>query len=127
MASDNRAVPALGRAAGMNPAEMVAAMNAKAKTLKLEHTHSKIRSGSTPTTPRPHATWLGLLKAVMHNETITAITQKAHYVAHPVGRLGWAIEYNNTNVVARGGRYQVITGKTGYTDLALLCLAMRSR
>src|SRR6478752_4325790 len=36
MASDNRAVPALGRAVGLNPQQMVAAMNAKAAELGLK-------------------------------------------------------------------------------------------
>src|SRR6476469_7843967 len=38
MASDNRAVPALGRAVGLDPQAMVGAMNAKAKELGLQHT-----------------------------------------------------------------------------------------
>ena len=38
MASDNRAVPALGRAVGLDPAQLVAAMNSKAKDLGLAHT-----------------------------------------------------------------------------------------
>src|SRR4051812_518560 len=38
MASDNRAVPALGRAVGLEPQQLVAAMNAKAKELGLKNT-----------------------------------------------------------------------------------------
>ena len=60
----------------------------------------------------------------MKNPTITEITQKAKYVAHPVGKPGWTIEYTNTDVLARNGHIEVITGKTGYTDLALYCLAV---
>src|SRR5262249_51246631 len=38
IASDNRAATALGRAAGMSPDELVAAMNAVVKDLHLKHT-----------------------------------------------------------------------------------------
>ncbi len=44
-----------------------------------------------------------------------------------VGKPGWAIEYSNTDVIARSGRFSVLTGKTGYTDLALYCLAIAVR
>ena len=58
---------------------------------------------------------------------ISEITQKAKYVAHPVGHAGWTIEYNNTDLIARSGKFSVLTGKTGYTDLALYCLAIAVR
>jgi D-alanyl-D-alanine endopeptidase (penicillin-binding protein 7) len=124
MASDNRAVPALGRAVGLDPAQLVAAMNAKAKELGLKNTTFEDPVGlnsNNKSTPRD---LVGLLRAVMRNATMTEITQKAHYVAHPVGKPGWTIEYTNTDVIARNGRYEVITGKTGYTDVALYCLAI---
>jgi serine-type D-Ala-D-Ala endopeptidase (penicillin-binding protein 7) len=124
MASDNRAVPALGRAVGLNPQELVAAMNAKAKELGLKNTTFEDPVGlniNNKSTPRD---LVGLLRAAMRNPTITEITQKAKYVAHPVGKPGWTIEYTNTDVIARSGRYEVITGKTGYTDVALYCLAI---
>ena len=124
MASDNRAVPALGRAVGLDPQQMVAAMNAKAKELGLQHTTFEDPVGlnaNNRSTPRD---LVGLLRAAMKVPLITEITEKAHYVAHPVGKPGWTIEYNNTDVIARSSRYEVITGKTGYTDLALYCLAI---
>ncbi|HZS41922.1 MAG TPA: serine hydrolase [Polyangia bacterium] len=124
MASDNRAVPALGRAVGLEPPALVTAMNAKASELGLKNTRFQdpvgLNSNNT-STPRD---LVGLLRAAMKNPIITDITQKAHYVAHPVGKPGWTIEYTNTDVIARSGKWEVITGKTGYTDLALYCLAI---
>ncbi len=124
MASDNRAVPALGRAVGLDPEPMVAAMNAKAKELGLQHTSFQDPVGLNSNNRSTARDLVGLLRAAMKNPTITEITQKAKYVAHPVGKPKWAIEYTNTDVLARGGHVEVITGKTGYTDLALYCLAV---
>jgi D-alanyl-D-alanine endopeptidase (penicillin-binding protein 7) len=127
MASDNRAVPALGRAAGMDATKMVAAMNAKAQELGLKATHFEDPVGlnsQNVSTPRDVA---GMLRAAIGFPLIAEITQKAKYVAHPVGKPGWAIEYTNTDVIARGSKWEVITGKTGYTDVALYCLAIAVR
>jgi D-alanyl-D-alanine endopeptidase (penicillin-binding protein 7) len=124
MASDNRAVPALGRAVGLDPSQLVAAMNAKAKELGLKNTKFEDPVGLNSNNTSTARDLVGLLKAVMKIPLITEITQKAKYVAHPVGKPGWTIEYTNTDVIARSGRVAVITGKTGYTDLALYCLAI---
>jgi D-alanyl-D-alanine endopeptidase (penicillin-binding protein 7) len=124
MASDNRAVPALGRAVGLDPPHMVAAMNAKAAELGLKSTHFEDPVGLNSNNKSTARDLVQLLRAAMKNQTITEITQKAKYVAHPVGKPGWTIEYTNTDVIARSSRYEVITGKTGYTDLALYCLAI---
>src|SRR5262249_31491057 len=116
--------PALGRAVGLDPSQMVAAMNDKARALGLKNTHFGDPVGldsRNTSTPRDV---VGMLKAAIAQPLIAEITQKAHYVAHPVGKPGWTIEYNNTDVIARGRRWEVITGKTGYTDLALYCLAI---
>lgn len=127
MASDNRAVPALGRAVGLDPHALVAAMNAKAKELGMTHTHFEdpvgLNSGNTSTA----RDLVLMLKAAIHQPLISEITQKAKYVAHPVGHPGWTIEYANTDLIARSGRFSVLTGKTGYTDLALYCLAIAVR
>lgn len=128
MASDNRAVPALGRAVGLDPPEkLVAAMNAKAQQLGLQHTKFEDPVGLSPNNVSTARELIGLLKASMKNPVITEITQKAKYVVRPVGRPGWAIEYANTDVLARSARWSVITGKTGYTDVALYCLAIAVR
>jgi D-alanyl-D-alanine endopeptidase (penicillin-binding protein 7) len=127
MASDNRAVPALGRAVGLNPAQLVSAMNQKAKELGMKNTTFEDPVGlnaNNRSTPRDLVL---MLRAAIHQPLIAEITQKAKYVAHPVGKPGWTIEYTNTDVIARSGRFSVLTGKTGYTDLALYCLAIAVR
>jgi serine-type D-Ala-D-Ala endopeptidase (penicillin-binding protein 7) len=124
MASDNRAVPALGRAVGLDPTALVSAMNARAKDLGLQKTKFEDPVGLNPGNVSTARELVTLLRTVMKNETITEITQKPKYEAHPVGKPGWTIEYTNTDVIARSKRYEVLTGKTGYTDLALYCLAI---
>src|SRR5512135_1119236 len=124
MASDNRAVPALGRAVGLNPHQLVEAMNAKAKDLGMTHTHFEDPVGLNPGNTSTPRDLVHMLKAAIKQPLISEITQKAKYVAHPVGHPGWTIEYNNTDVIARSGKFSVLTGKTGYTDLALYCLAI---
>jgi D-alanyl-D-alanine endopeptidase (penicillin-binding protein 7) len=127
MASDNRAVPALGRAVGLDPSQLVEAMNAKAKDLGMKNTHFEDPVGlnaNNRSTPRDLVL---MLRAAIKQPLIAEITQKAKYLAHPIGHPGWLIEYNNTDVIARSGRWSVLTGKTGYTDLALYCLAIAVR
>lgn len=127
MASDNRAVPALGRAVGLDPAQLTAAMNDKARALGLAHTSFGDPTGldeRNQSTPRDVAK---MLIAALKVPLIAEITEKARYVAAPVGRPGWKIEYNNTDLIARGSRFDVLGGKTGYTDRAGYCLAIAAR
>jgi D-alanyl-D-alanine endopeptidase (penicillin-binding protein 7) len=127
MASDNRAVPALGRAVGLDPPALVAAMNGKAKELGMKNTRFEDPVGlnaNNTSTPRDLVL---MLRAAIKQPLISEITHKPTYVAHPVGKPGWSIEYMNTDVIARSGRFSVLTGKTGYTDLALYCLAIAVR
>ena len=102
-------------------------MNAKAKDLGMKSTRFEDPVGlnaNNRSTPRDLVL---MLRAAIKQPLISEITQKAKYVAHPVGKPGWAIEYNNTDLIARGGKFSVLTGKTGYTDLALYCLAIAVR
>ena len=124
MASDNRAVPALGRAVGLDPDGMTQAMNEKARELGLRHTSFGDPTGlddRNRSTPRELAK---VLKVAIHVPLIAEITRKAKYLARSVDKPGYTVEYENTDLVARGGRFEVLTGKTGYTDLAGYCLAI---
>ena len=127
MSSENRAANALGRNYPGGLAAFIPAMNAKAKELGLKNTTFEDPVGLNSNNRSTARDLVGLLRAAMKNQTITEITRKAKYVAHPVGKPGWTIEYTNTDVIARSGRFSVLTGKTGYTDLALYCLAIAVR
>ncbi|HEY6477219.1 MAG TPA: serine hydrolase [Polyangia bacterium] len=125
MGSDNRAIPALGRSVKLTPAQLTAAMNAKARALGLKSTRFHEPTGLSTgnvSTPREIIT---MLKAVMANATLAPITRRAEYDAHPVGKP--AIHYNNTNHPAARGNVQVLGGKTGYNDEARYCLVVATK
>jgi D-alanyl-D-alanine endopeptidase (penicillin-binding protein 7) len=128
MASDNRGVPALGRAVGLSPDQLTAEMNRKAQALGLGHTSFGDPTGlddRNRSTPREV---VKMLRAALKYPLIAEITRKATYVAHAIGpKRRWTVEYNNTDVYTRTGSYHVLGGKTGYTDLAGYCLAIAAR
>ncbi len=125
MGSDNRAIPALGRAVKLTPGQLTAAMNAKVRALGLRNTRFHEPTGLSTgnvSTPREIIT---MLKAVMANQILAPITRRAEYDAHPVGKP--PIHYNNTNHPAQRGNVQVLGGKTGYNDDARYCLVVATR
>jgi serine-type D-Ala-D-Ala endopeptidase (penicillin-binding protein 7) len=125
MGSDNRAIPALGRAAKLTPPQLTAAMNAKVRALGLRNTRFHEPTGlSTANVSTPREV-IAMLKAVMANPVLAPITRRAEYDAHPVGKP--SLHYNNTNHPAARGNVQVMGGKTGYNDDARYCLVVATR
>ncbi len=125
MGSDNRAIPALGRASKFTPAQLTAAMNAKVRALGLRNTRFHDPTGlSTGNVSTPREV-IAMLKAVMANQVLAPITRRAEYDAHPVGKP--SLHYNNTNHPAQRGNVQVLGGKTGYNDDARYCLVVATR
>jgi D-alanyl-D-alanine endopeptidase (penicillin-binding protein 7) len=125
MGSDNRAVPALGRAVKLNPAQLVAAMNAKAKQLGLKNTRFQEPTGlsvNNVSTPREV---IVMLKQVIAHPVLGPITRRAEYDAHPVGKP--PIKYFNTDRPAQRTNVQLIGGKTGYNDFARYCLVVATK
>ncbi len=122
MGSDNRAIPALGRAVKLSPTQLAAAMTAKAKELGLKKTHFHDPTGlSTENVSTPRET-IALLQAVMRHPVLGPITERVEYDAHPVGRP--PIKYLNTYRPAVRNNVQVLGGKTGYNDDARYCLVL---
>lgn len=119
MASDNRAPTALGRAAGMTPDQLVAAMNGIAKDLHLKRTKFTDPTGlrGNVSTAREMAI---ALRAVLEDDVLRAImndpfeTVVAKGGRHKIG-------YGSTNQPLVIGKYDVIGGKTGYTEAAGYC------
>jgi len=125
MGSDNRAIPALGRAVKLTPAQLTTAMNAKARALGLKNTRFHEPTGlSTGNVSTPRETIM-MLKAAVADPVLSAITRRAEYDAHPVGKP--PIHYNNTNHPAQRSNVQVLGGKTGYNDDARYCLVVATK
>jgi serine-type D-Ala-D-Ala endopeptidase (penicillin-binding protein 7) len=125
LGSDNRAVSALGRAAGLSAAELAAAMTAKARELGLSHTRFEDPTGlsiSNVSTPRET---IVLLRAVMDHPVLGPITRRQEYDAHPVGRA--AIHYVNTHRPASRANTLVLGGKTGFNNAARYCLVLAAQ
>ena len=125
MGSDNRAIPALGRAVKLTPTQLVAAMNAKAKQLGLKNTRflepTGLSSGNV-STPREV---IVMLKQVIAHPILGPITRRAEYEAHPVGKP--PLKYNNTDRAAARNNVQLLGGKTGYNDFARYCLTVATK
>jgi D-alanyl-D-alanine endopeptidase (penicillin-binding protein 7) len=125
MGSDNRAIPALGRAVKLSPSQLTAAMNAKAREMGLKNTRFREPTGlSSENVSTPRET-IAMLKAVAANPVLGPITRRSEYDAHPVGRP--AIRYVNTDHAAQRGNIEVLAGKTGYNDDARYCLVVCTR
>ena len=119
MASDNRAPTALGRAVGLDPDQLVAAMNKVAKRLHLKRTKFTDPSGlrGNVSTAREMAIALraaledDVLRGIMH-EDFARVVSKDNYAK---------IDYGNTNQPLIAKRFDVIGGKTGFTHPAGYC------
>ena len=125
MASDNRAPTALARAAGMDPDELVAAMNKLARKLGLSHTRFTDPTGlhGNRSTAREMAM---ALRVALEDDVLRSIMADDH--ARVVSKDGYAkIDYGTTNQPLVAGRYNVIGGKTGYTDAAGYCYITAAR
>lgn len=124
MASDNRAPSALGRAAGMTPKQLIAAMNKIARDLHLKRTKFTDVTGlrGNVSTAREMAI---ALRAALGDPVLREIMHDDHEVVE--GKWGPKIGYTNTNHPLLARRYDVIGGKTGYTNAAGYCFITGAR
>jgi len=119
MSSDNRAPTALGRAAGMSRAQLIAEMNAVAKGLGLKKTRFTDSSGlrGNVSTAREMAL---ALRALLRDDVLAGIVATPNVIVK--SRSGYAkISYGSTNQPLVAGTYRVKGGKTGYTKAAGYC------
>jgi len=125
LGSDNRAVPALGRAVKLTPSQLAAGMNAKAKQLGLKNTRFREPTGlSVENVSTPRET-IAMLKKVIAHPVLGPITHRPEYDAHPVGKP--PIRYINTDRRAARSNVQLLGGKTGYNDFARYCLVVATK
>jgi D-alanyl-D-alanine endopeptidase (penicillin-binding protein 7) len=119
IASDNRAPTALGRAVGLDPPGLVAAMNKLAKELGLAHTRFVDASGlrGNQSTAREIAQ---ALRVALEDKVLREImgTSEATIVSKDRSE---RIDYHTTNLPLAASKYRVTGGKTGFTEKAGYC------
>jgi serine-type D-Ala-D-Ala endopeptidase (penicillin-binding protein 7) len=125
MGSDNRAIPALGRAVKLTPPQLTAAMNAKAHELGLKNTRFSEPTGLSPNNVSTPRETIKMLRAAMAQPLLASIMERVEYDAHPVGKP--SLRYINTDHAAARGNIQVLAGKTGYNDVARYCLVVATK
>lgn len=125
--SDNRACTAVGRGAGLEPTELITAMNAVARALGLPKTTFSDPSGLNGNVSTAREVVMAL-KAALADPVIADILQTPHAVVRSVGKNPVEIEYTSTDIALRTEkRFPILGGKTGYTDEAKYCLAIAAK
>jgi D-alanyl-D-alanine endopeptidase (penicillin-binding protein 7) len=127
IASDNRAVTAVARGAGLSPEQLVVELNALARELGLERTSFTDPTGlnGNVSTTREMAIALKhtlddpVLSEILGTRfaSITRLSHKRARVLH----------YANTNRMLHRDRFKTLGGKTGYTRDAGYCLVSASQ
>ena len=110
LGSDNRAIPALGRAVGLNVDSLVKKMNRRAKLMGLKHTHFKEPTGISHDNVSTAKEVLRILRAVSKNRIISTIMKKATYTVIDE-KTKRRIVYNNTNILTRRRRRKILNLK----------------
>lgn len=125
MASDNRAPTALARAAGLDRDALVEAMNKIAKRLKLEKTRFTDPTGLRGNVSTAREMALALRAALEDDVLRKIMADPAETIVARGGKR--RIEYSSTNRALVAKTYDVIGGKTGYTEAAGYCFITGAR
>lgn len=121
LGSDNRAIPALGRAVGLNALSMVVKMNNRVRKMGLKKTLFLDPTGINYGNISTAREFVKILKEVMKNKILAKVMKKETYTVKRKGLR--SIIYNNTNILTRYGKYNIQAGKTGFNYSAGYCLA----
>ncbi len=128
MRSDNRALPALAEACGMDPGTMAEHMTAKAQKLGMRQTKFKEPTGLSADNVSTPRELMIALKYITKVPTLTQIMAKSEYFITAVknGRRR-PIKIKSTDRMLNKGVAEILAGKTGYTDIARYCLAIAAK
>ncbi len=118
-ASDNRAMYASVRAAGVERKDFVVKMNEQAKTLGMKHSVFKDPAGIDPENVSTANDLVLLVDAAAKSKAICEATLMPTIDVADV-------QLTNPNRLARSGRWEVLVGKTGYTVEAGRALVLRA-
>lgn len=123
MSSENRAAASLGHHYPGGYARFIAAMNAKAKALGMNHTHFVEPTGLSEKNVSTARDLVKLLQAARTYPLIRELSTTAHKDAF-FQRPNYALAFNNTNPLVRKSDWDIAVTKTGFTDEAGHCLAL---
>ncbi|MEY4632386.1 MAG: D-alanyl-D-alanine endopeptidase [Pseudomonadota bacterium] len=129
MRSDNRAFPAMAEACGMSPTVLGERMTSRARELGLMKTVFAEPTGLSPNNvSTAHEVALMLQEVTKRPRLQNIMAKRSHWMtAHlPSGRK-MRYEIRNTDRLLQSRDFSVISGKTGFTNLARYCLAVALR
>lgn len=125
MSSENRAAASLAAHYPGGYQAFIRAMNAKARALGMTHTHYVEPTGLSIQNVSTAADLVKLLKATEKYPLIGELSktpQETAIFSHPA----YALPFRNTNHLVYNKKWNIRLTKTGYTDNAGHCLAMRT-
>ncbi|WP_097461696.1 D-alanyl-D-alanine endopeptidase [Mangrovitalea sediminis] len=123
MSSENRAAASLARHYPGGMDAFVAAMNAKAEALGMNHSHFVEPTGLSQENVSTASDLRRMLSAAAHYPLIHEFTTTPNELAH-FKHPRYALPFYNTNPLVRGERWNISVSKTGFTDDAGRCLVM---
>lgn len=123
MASENRAAHALARSYPGGLDACIAAMNAKAQSLGMTHTHFEDPTGlSSDNVASSH----DLAKLVLAASAVPMIREYSTDQRYTV-RVGHRdMEFHNTDALVKNPTWNIVVQKTGYIEEAGRCLVMKT-
>jgi serine-type D-Ala-D-Ala endopeptidase (penicillin-binding protein 7) len=124
IASENRAVPAMGRGAGLTPEQLVKEMNGVAKDLGLKNTSFDEPTGLSYGNQSSARDVAKMLKAAITDPVLADAMTQEQWEIKVVEPSGYSVSIMNTDRLMRSEKYTVLGGKTGYNDQAGYCLAV---
>jgi D-alanyl-D-alanine endopeptidase (penicillin-binding protein 7) len=129
MRSDNRAFPAMAEACGMSPRTLGERMTARARELGLMKTLFAEPTGLSPNNVSTAHEVALMLQEVTKRPKLQSIMAKRSYwmTAHTPNGRKMRYEIRNTDRLLQNRDFSVISGKTGFTNLARYCLAVAVR
>lgn len=124
-ASENRAAKALARTYPGGKEAFIPAMNKKAKSLGMRHTHFEDATGLHDENVSTAEDLVTLVQTAYEYPLIREFTTEGiGYVTDL--RSGWKVEFLNTNRLVRRKQWDVDLSKTGYIAAAGHCLVMKT-
>ncbi|MEZ5570419.1 MAG: D-alanyl-D-alanine endopeptidase [Halioglobus sp.] len=125
MSSENRAAKALGRNYPGGTSAFVNAMNDKAESLGMTHSHFADPAGLNAQNVSTATDLAKMLAAAHEYPLITTATTTTDREVRPFAQRG-AMTFNNTNRLMKNKDWHIELSKTGYINEAGRCLVMQA-